>query len=702
MSWRTDPKYLKMMAFIICLFAGSGAAAGPLPSALSDLRLIPGLSGLECPKTEAEPKSADAPHEIEGLVGGASLNYTQALGNIKAALEGSVSAKAMNALDANPVAKDPVAATRLGFIAMAAEKPLATVALAVKAHETAPTEPVFLANLAGIANYYGLHREALAFAQKAEPLAKKMPAFQHAALLSNKGYALNSLGRPQEAEAALKEAIRLAPDLSEAYNNLAFSLGDQDKCPQAKRYLRASKTRRPAAVLKTTPQITEETTDSEETPERLPLGQVIDLSKGKRGVLPAVPYASDPSQVEAVAKQLNNLREQTKPLEKDFKEMAAEAKGDAIKRLMHWRAQQDTSGILTADFAEALLNALDEYTVHIMAFHQTWLGDDKHPQHPDPDMRSLTDAAAETHKRLIGTTIEQSRTWSERYKSIIKEYDREIKPCEKLTNPSSCRSLAELRKNSAICMLGKGHASQLIPFMKAYDQAVRNLYAESFYRASAVAAHFSDPALKKWSKLLLGAYTVSSLELLLMEVTPLRSVIRYCEAANYTPMDVMFAELKQMAADCEASAKAKASASVFEISANCEQIEVGVSTPGGVGLFSQVSYEFSQRFARIKDPKERFLEKQAGRDPDVKLNLPGYGDAFDGKLTVFTGVQAKASTPGGVAEVSVKAGGSTTFGGDGNIVNAGGKVEVSVSVQAGAGGASAGVEVLVSSHGGSK
>jgi len=260
----------KLVAAFACLVSAS-ALAGPLPSALSDLQEIPAASDLQCPKDEnAEPLAADAPPAIAGLVGGATLSYPQALGNLKAALEGSVSPQAMQALEASELAKDPAAASRIAAIAMGAQKPLATVAYSIKAHEDAPGEPQWLSNLSAVANYYGLHREALAFAQKAETLPKKLPPLQQGILLNNKGYALNALGRPQEAQAALEEAIRLAPDLPEAYTNLAYSLGAQDKCDGAVRYLRAGRTRRPSDVYKA----------NVDGPSRLPLSQVLDLSKG--------------------------------------------------------------------------------------------------------------------------------------------------------------------------------------------------------------------------------------------------------------------------------------------------------------------------------------------------------------------------------------------------------------------------------------
>lgn len=666
-----------MLLLLVCQLASPAAWAGSLPSALSDLRPIPPASDLECPKTEAEPKEADAPHEIEGLVGGATLTYAQAIGNLKAALEGSVSPEAIQALESSPQAKDPVAATGVAIGALAVQKPLATVAFAVKAHETAPKEPAFLINLAGIANYYSLHREALAFARKAETLTKKIPASQRAALLSNKGYALISLARPKEAEAALAEAIRLDPDLSEAYINMAYALGDQEQCEKAVRFLRAGKTRRPAYVFRSTSQ----------DPIRIPLPQVIDMSKGKPGVLPPVPYASDPSETAAVRAQLERLVKPVVAASEQSAKGLAQATEGMQARHMTW-AEQGAAGRLTQDFAEALRAAFDEYTVEILTFHQTWLGGEESPRHPDPEIRGLADAVADADKKRIRNLQETDEAWTQGYSAAQKEYNAAMRRCEKSGDITTCESLARLKKDTRLCVLGKEQAARRERVGRSLERAHRELYKESYRRASALASIFSDPAHVAYTRIWLDRYTASSLVRVAdggsaYSLEMLSRATDFCKAADTTPMDILFERLKQMMKECEASAKTKVSAAVLEISANCEQIEIGGSTPGILGLFGQVGYKFSQRFRRIKDPKERFLEKQAGRDPDVALNLPGYGAAFDGELTIAAGARAGVPALHNVAEVGVKVGGSVTFNGDGDIIDTGGKVEISGSASAG-------------------
>ena len=640
-------------------------------------------------KSEAEPLAPDAPPAIAGMVGGATLNYAQALGNFKAALEGSASPEAMKALEASPQAKDPAAASRVAVIAMAAHKPLATVAYAIKAHETAPGEPLWLSNLASIANYYGLPREALAFAQKAETLPNKLPAFQQGILLSNKGQALNSLGRPQEAQAALAEAIRLAPNLSEAYTNIAYALSDQDKCDQAVRYLRAGTTRRPAQVF-------DSTLETSDAPTRVPLSQVLDLSKGKVGVLPNVPYPTGPEDADAINKHLKSLDALTRPADQRYGEQAQQMILAAQARRAQW-AEQGLAGTLSANFADALVNALQEYTQEIITFHQIWLGGAEQGFHPDPDLRNPAKTVVQASYSMTKSIMASDETWSSRYAAIVHEYDQAMPRCEKSRDQSTCESLASLKKDTKICVLGKELGAKLMVPAQAYDRALRELYAESYRRASAVAAYFGDPAHKAWSKLVLEYYTAATFSRLVggsaLVAKMFESVTASCKAANRTPMDILFARLKQMADECHPSGPApKASVGVLSISADCEKIGIGVSTPGEVGLFTDVEYKFSQRYRRLKDGKERFLEKQAGRDPDIALKLPGYGDAFDGELTVFAGGQAKVSAGRGSAEAGVKAGGYTTFNGHGDIVDSGGKFSVSGSGQTGAGGIGAGVD----------
>ena len=682
------------MMILLGLLMCSVVRAGPLPSGLSDLQDIPALSEIECPKTGAKPLTADSPPEVEGLPKGATLTYAQALDDLKDALEGSVSPEAIKALDSLEQAKDPLAATAIAAASLVKEKPLATVAFLIKAHEAAPTEPVYLANLSGIANYVGFHREALAFAEKAEalPKVKMLSASQHAVLLSNKGYALVSLGRPQEAEAVLKEAIRLDADLSEAYTNMAYSLGDQDKCEQAAHYLRAGMFRHPSDVFKI----------KDPMQKRIPLSRVIDLSKGKVGVLPPVPIASSPEDVAAVGKQLEVLGTYANELTQGDEGKEGDAMAGIMFARMRW-AKEGVAGMLTANFAELLLKTMNIYTIEITEFHQNWLGGEEQGAHQDPELLPLAAATVRADYKMISLIQGEGVTWDPRNHAIQHEYDQKMSSCQKQRDPGSCEALAMLKRDSAICSLGKELGAKREQAAREYDRALRELYAESYRRASALAAYYSEPAHKEWARLTLQNYAAQTLKRLLVNSARggdiYARVVESCKAANKTPQDILFERLKEMMKECEEESEAKAGFSVLEVSASCEKVEIGASTPGAVGLFGKVGYEFSQRYRRITDPKERFKAQQAGRDPDVALNLPGYGGAFDGKLTLTGGVQAKVGVGEGV-EVGAQVGGHLTLDGQGNITNVGGDIKVTASVEGGGGFGKA--EVSASATSGSK
>ena len=96
-----------------------------------------------------------------------------------------------------------------------------------------------LVNLAAIANSQGLPAVALALLEEAAergvaddeaPLGMR----EQAALLNNRGHALVLLGRHDEAEAPLREALALNPEMSEAARNLVHVLLRQERKDEAR------------------------------------------------------------------------------------------------------------------------------------------------------------------------------------------------------------------------------------------------------------------------------------------------------------------------------------------------------------------------------------------------------------------------------------------------------------------------------------
>jgi hypothetical protein len=172
--------------------AGLGAAlllnCLPWATAQSRITALSDVLGMEPPDAAECPKA-----RVTGK-GGAPLSLDQAVGNFNAALEGSVSPQAMRALEASKAWRDPALASRWAAAAIVADKPLAAAALAIRAHRSVPREPLYLSNLAAVANVFGRHDEALAFATAAEATtqdgSKGKTAASRANVLTNKANAL--------------------------------------------------------------------------------------------------------------------------------------------------------------------------------------------------------------------------------------------------------------------------------------------------------------------------------------------------------------------------------------------------------------------------------------------------------------------------------------------------------------------------------
>lgn len=111
--------------------------------------------------------------------------------------------------------------------ALAAKSPRAALALLLAQQRAKPKDAMTLVNLAGVLTLSGLPREAIAVLDRAGELGKLpnpggVPG--QALALTNRGHAFLGLGRWSEAQAPLKQALALAPDLSEARMNLSKAL----------------------------------------------------------------------------------------------------------------------------------------------------------------------------------------------------------------------------------------------------------------------------------------------------------------------------------------------------------------------------------------------------------------------------------------------------------------------------------------------
>jgi len=671
--------------------AGTGAANAPFVSH-RDLATIPTLrEDNECPKTGAAPLDAKAPHPVQGLIGGAKLNYAQTMANLQALLEATATSKAIEALRASPILRDPAGAERLVSGALYKQQPSAALGLLLVAHQNSPRDPLLLVNLAGLSNYLGLHREALTLLEEAEKL--KPPSVRvggmdlRAVLLSNKGYALNATGRPTEAEAALQAAIRLDPNLAEAYTNIAYALGDQGKCKLAARFLHAGNTRRPAAVMAAKKPLT-----------RVPPAEVIDLSRGRTGQLPAMHLATSPEEGadENLKKRLSKIHaEASKGAQIAMEQQMRFAQQARLKRVS-W-ADRGALGALSAERAEWLLDLSREYAEDIAILlqlagvpgqvgkrYERVLGGaavpDEVPRHADPDLQPMIEAVMRARLEMLADRLDAGVRFSEQRTRAYRAYDEEDRKCR---GNSLCKAGAVLRRDTAICSAGKEADSMRIGSMIAFNAAYRDLYGEAFRRLNAVATYFGDPAHHGEAQARINFFANQSMGMLAGSVASHAQAqangADACRAANKRMVDLVTDYLKMLEANkCNPNnSSGKIGVGVLEVGANCEEVSATVSTPGWLGLFVKVGYEQSMRYEYVKAGKERFLARQAGLDGNIRPHFGEYGAAFDGKLTIYAGGFAKAEA-GGVGG-DVKSGGYVEVNGKGDITGYGKQTEASVS-----------------------
>lgn len=699
---------LKLAAGLSAMLVMGSAVAGFVSH--RDLAPLPEIyDGAACPKTGAEPLDADWESPIEGLIGGATLTYVQARANLQAVLEASATKQAVEALRASAVVKDPVAAERLAAGALAQEKPIAALGLLLASHQNAPNDPLGLVNLAGISNYLGLHREALAMIGKAESLnppdVRVGALGLRSLLLSNKGYALVATGRPVEAEAVLQQAIRNDPDLSEAYTNIAYALGDQDKCDRALKFLRAGNTRRPADVVRI-----------REPMSRLPPAEVIDLSRGKAVLIPAMPLPGDP--VEAASgpakKHLEQINKRAMPelntaMEQQMKSMLA-----AQQQRMKW-LDGGAAGRLSAERAEWLMGLSMEYaemTTIVMnlggvpgqvgARYDAVLGGarpEEIPIHPDPELQPKVEAQMRARLEMLADDYEASERFGRARGEFNRQFSVEDNNCIGRKDENLCHRAAALRRDTGICKAAKEAAGKRLESMRTFDAAFRDLFTDASKRLSAVVSHFGDAAHHAEGNARLQSF---ALEATLSLAGQVGSFVHSqsqgadaCKAADKRMVDLLFEYLRDLEANrCDPKGNSgKISVGVVEVGANCEEVSLGAQTPGWLGLFVKVSYEQSLRYEYVKAGKERFLAQQAGLDGHVRPHFGEYGAAFDGKLTVYAGGFAKAEA-GGVG-VDAKAGGSFTVDGNGNVGDFSRQTEVSASGTVGGKGVSGGGETTI-------
>jgi hypothetical protein len=452
---------------------------------------------------------------------------------------------------------------------------------------------------------------------RSRPIPKAPGGMKTKALSLNvRGHALIGLGRPQEAETVLRQAVALEPLLAEARQNLALALGEQNKCKEGIRWARAGQWR---TLLKDMMPVSGDPTKDDE-PMRKPVRDVFDLSRGKPGRLPELRWGYDVEQAAGLITYYQKLG-------KEY--------SDRYKERSNKRAA-----------ASRRLNAA-----------------------PKPDCC--------TRARIQQITSAMYGYEQEHYALYLKVKEsrdalRAIKPP---TIPPD-----QIKK----CMdKAAGKWAEVNAAWQRYDTAVRAYFGAVYPYVTGLAANVSAPLLHEHFSLYIEelADSTFSVDLVAQATTAAGAAAVLVSACSPNPAQTTDGPpVRRWWEDPEACipASPRVKLAVFTLSVNCEKVSIEASDPDWIGPFVQVEYEKSRRRWRLRDPKERFLEEQAGRSADAHVPvLRKWGYAFDGKLTVFGGMKVDTgSALSNVVKLGFKEGVYTTWDGGGNMCDAGLRAEV--------------------------
>ncbi|GGJ27534.1 hypothetical protein [Deinococcus roseus] len=592
------------------------------------------------------------------------VNLEQAIGMLQAALEGSLSPEAFTVLKAMPEYQSAQKAISMVPVALASGKPLAAMALLLRAHELEPQNPSHLVNLSGLANFYGFWYESLALLDAAKVLQDATLApwslNKQALLLNNQGHALLGINKPAQAEVVLRQAVQLEPLLPEAKRNLAQALGEQGKCEEAARWYRLGVYREPIKDMlgpNKEPVVSEEA----DAITLKPWQEAYALDRGVEGRFPHIPIPANTKVATLAMGYISTELGRASQGMANFTQKYTE---------MFPRVQEKASAMLK----NPKTRMTGEVSLHLLGPINS----------ADPEDRKLNDLYQKVDEAFM--EYGKARENADDIYFRAAQNTAEVYASQQLSCGTNgpCQERARIEYEQHMCSHGQNWNSSLVGQVQKYDMAYRAYYRPFHKTMSGLTGEFSDPefyaAANTQTRALYFQHYYSYLSLVGMHVFTAGNYGSMCK--DEVPPADLKAEDPEDPEICEKpDLKPKASAGIIEVTYTCEAIEVEIGSDGKLPLFGQVTYEFSQRYKRLTDPKERFIEAQAGRNPDAVMQLKQYGYAFDGKVTVFAGAKLSAAAELGPIEMDagVKGGLYMTVDGNYDITDAGAKIDIARS-----------------------
>ena len=196
--------------------------------------------------------------------------------------------------------------------ALATGKPAGALAALLRAHQLKPADPVPLIDAAALMSDAGKGNEALAFLAAAQRL--RLPRTHpfgidwRAVIAANRGQALIVLHQYAQAQAALRSALRTAPLLTEADQNMAVAFDCQGKHASAQKFLVAGVARQafpPTDYIEQTPG---------DPYGQLDPAEVLDITQGQQLTLENLKLPQSITEGHAMRLPLIQLSNQQPPL----------------------------------------------------------------------------------------------------------------------------------------------------------------------------------------------------------------------------------------------------------------------------------------------------------------------------------------------------------------------------------------------------
>lgn len=572
-------------------------------------------------------------------VGDRVPGFDEAIANLKRYLADNAPAEAIALFEASEEAKHPQKAAAAGACTMMMNSPTAALAALLRAHELEPGEPMHLVNLAAAASRLSMPRHALALLERAEamgtPLGSPLGIPGRAFLLTNRGAALIAIGRPAEAEATLREAVSLAPELAEARAMLAFALhgqDDEEKKAQGVRFLAVARKR---ATVKTAEQATSPppAPPREEPPperpadgqaytaeqldrmaERLrrgrpPAREVFDVSRGRSHVLPSLKIPRTVGEAAGMRDAVWKFHEHLQAKQARYVRRMNELHDLMGRRL---RSGQ------TSPASDARARAVFWYISH------TYTEREFRAQFATMH-RAIHDRGSGSFGGDTGNP----------FGSLEMKAKQDEVLASSLSFEQTCARMAEIG--------AEFHGQWQGPIRNLYNEV--GLFSQREYRfQTALAANLADPVHHEYAMCLIRSLAIARF----MDVlSPVMAVTNWAShyasswripvAAGEEPQDGEYPDAGMCPSHLKGQYKVKVSFKFVELSGNCEKVGMEVSAGEWIKAFGEV---------------ER---------------------TFEGETSVFVGVAGEVRAPGAVVspEAAVKSGVFVKWDKNGDLVDFG-------------------------------